>query len=172
MRYFLIGFMGSGKSTLGRSLAKSMGMEFIDLDRYLEQQQGRTIADVFALDGEPYFRALESKYLREVSRQDNIIVSCGGGTPCSDSNMEFMNSLGRTIYLKLEPDVLAERLENGKFVRPLIASMNSVQLLEYITTTLIQREVYYNQATIIVANPSRDVSQIVDILSYYTDKTH
>lgn len=173
MIIYLIGFMGSGKSTLGRPLANRLGYSFVDLDEQIETHSGCKIADIFAQYGEEYFRNLESQYLKEIAaNKSNLVVSTGGGVPCFNNNMELMNASGVTIYLNLSPKMLADRLSNARATRPLIASKSSDELLQYITQTLAARDEFYSKANVIIANPSRDVSQIVTVISPYLDGKH
>lgn len=165
MRVFVIGFMGSGKSTLGKPIARALGCDFVDLDHYIEKSEGMTISEIFAQKGEAAFRALENHYLCQLSELDNVVVSTGGGTPCFNSNMELMNRMGQTVYLKQEPKTLANRLIYSKNKRPLIEGKTPEQLLEYIRTTLAVREQFYNQASVVVDNPDRDAKRIIDILT-------
>src|ERR1700759_1262658 len=107
MKIFLIGFMGSGKTTLGRKLANHWGCEFIDLDHKLEQQVELSIAEYFSFFGEDSFRRLEAEVLRKTPYPKNAVVSTGGGLPCFFDNMDWMNAHGKTVYIKLEPKTLA-----------------------------------------------------------------
>ena len=134
-RIILVGYMGSGKTTVGRQLAMALGLSFYDLDWYIEMRYRRSVAQIFRESGEEGFRQLE-----------NIVLSCGGGTPCFFDNMSYMNSLAETVYLKARPDVLAAHLRMGKVVRPLIQGKNEEELLAYIEDSLRQREPYYSQA--------------------------
>ena len=164
---FLLGYMGSGKSTLGFPLARRMRLRFVDLDCHIEENEGRSVAEIFASDGEQSFRELEHRYLKEyIAANDNFVMSTGGGTPCFYDNMEMMNAAGRTVYLKLDPGMLASRLSNSKTVRPLVADKSEDELMEYIEKTLAVREEYYNKASVIIANPSRDVSKLATVLEY------
>ena len=131
-RVFLIGFMGSGKSTVGHLLARSIDWKFIDLDHYIEKTQKRTVAEIFASDGEQIFRQIEREALHQVAKFDKVIVATGGGSPCFENNMEFMNREGLTIYLELTPEVLMQRLKDAKASRPLIAGKNEAELLDFI----------------------------------------
>ena len=143
---FLIGFMGSGKTTLGRALAAATGLRFIDLDEYIEEQSGASVSEIFATRGEVAFRELERLTLLEVSRMDDVIVACGGGTPCFGSNMELMNSTGLTVLLEASFPRLLERLTEGSAKRPLIAAMGSHELEEYIRRTVEARMPFYSKA--------------------------
>lgn len=138
--------MGSGKTTVGRQLAKSLGLSFYDLDWYIEMRYHKTVAQIFEERGEDGFRELERNMLHEVAEFENIVLACGGGTPCFFDNMDYMNSLGETVYLQAEPDVLATHLKMGKVVRPLIQGKNDEELIEYIKQSLNVREPYYTKA--------------------------
>ena len=145
-RIILVGYMGSGKTTVGRQLAMALGLSFYDLDWYIEMRYRRSVAQIFRESGEEGFRQLERNMLHEVAEFENIVLSCGGGTPCFFDNMSYMNSLAETVYLKARPDVLAAHLRMGKVVRPLIQGKNEEELLAYIEDSLRQREPYYSQA--------------------------
>ena len=145
-RIILVGYMGSGKTTVGRQLAMALGLSFYDLDWYIEMRYRRSVAQIFRESGEEGFRQLERNMLHEVAEFENIVLSCGGGTPCFFDNMSYMNSLAETVYLKARPDVLAAHLRMGKVVRPLIQGKNDEELLAYIETSLREREPFYAQA--------------------------
>src|ERR1700751_2656126 len=120
MKIFLIGFMGSGKTTLGRKLAARLNYEFIDLDHKLEQKVELSIAEYFTLFGEDSFRKLEAEVLRKTPYSENVIVSTGGGLPCYFDNLDWMKANGKVVYIKVNPKTLADRLETGKEERPLL----------------------------------------------------
>ena len=149
-RIMLVGYMGSGKTTVGRQLAMSLGLSFYDLDWYIEMRFHRTVAQIFEEKGEDGFRQMERSMLREVAEFENIVLSCGGGTPCFFDNMDYMNSLGETVYLKATPEVLATHLKMGKVVRPLIKGKTDEELIRYIHESLAQREMFYKKAKHIV----------------------
>lgn len=168
MLIFLIGYMGSGKTTLGRPLASRLGYSFTDLDKAIEDGEKRTIGEIFSTDGEAYFRDLERKYLQKiVDEGGDWVISTGGGTPCFGENMALMNACGVTVYLKIAPRMLADRLLGAKVCRPLVAGKTPDELLSYIEETLAVREKFYGQANVIVSNPSRDVTKLVQILEPY-----
>lgn len=168
MLIFLIGFMGSGKTTLGRPLAHRLGYGFVDLDKMIEEKAEATVSEIFAARGEEGFRALERACLEEViAGGGDVVVSTGGGTPCFYDNMKAMNAGGVTVYLKLAPAALADRLAGAKTCRPLVAGKSPEELVRYISETLAVREVYYGEANVVVANPSRDVGRIIEILNPY-----
>jgi shikimate kinase len=162
---FLIGFMGSGKTTLGRKLAAKMGYEFIDLDHKLEQQVELSIAEYFSLFGEDAFRKLESEVLKSTIYPENVIVSTGGGLPCFFDNMDWMNAHGRTVYIKLAPKTLADRLENGKEERPLLQEKHGDTLVAFIEQKLAEREDFYSQANIVADGLSLTAERLEQILA-------
>ena len=145
-RIILIGYMGSGKTTVGKALSKETGMMFYDLDWYIESRMRRTVAQIFSDEGEEGFREIERNMLHEVAEFEDVVISCGGGTPCFYDNMDYMNAQGDTIYLQASPDVLAGHLRMGKVVRPLIAGKSDEELRQYIIESLKQREPYYTKA--------------------------
>lgn len=146
IRIILIGYMGAGKTTVGKALAAELGVPFYDLDWYITMRYHRSVSEIFAERGEEGFRDLERRMLHEAAEFENIILSCGGGTPCFFDNMEYMNSLADTVYLKATPDVLAMHLRMGKGKRPLIEGKSPEELEAYIRTSLAEREKFYNQA--------------------------
>ncbi len=146
---FLIGYMGSGKTTLGMALAQHMGVPFIDLDDYIEERCEATVSEIFASVGEPGFRDIERRCLDEVAAQaQGVIVACGGGTPCQPGNMELMNARGLTIWLTTPPQRIAARLSlpEQRAKRPLIAAMSDDELVDHINRHMAQREPHYSQA--------------------------
>lgn len=145
---FLIGYMGSGKSTLGRTVARLTGMDVIDLDQYIEGRFHQSVSDLFAQRGEDGFRKIESAMLAEVAEFEDVIIACGGGTPCFGNNMDLMNSRGTTVWLNTNLTELHTRLCRGRHKRPLIAGMNDQELLEYIEQSTAKRYPYYSRAQI------------------------
>lgn len=146
MRIFLLGYMGSGKTTLGKGLAEELQLAFTDLDEAIEKKFGRDIPAIFATDGEQHFREMEHQVLEEVMEQENIVVATGGGTPCFFDNMDQMNRAGITIYLKLSADTLTERLEANPMGRPMLEGKTGHELHHLIAEKLQEREPYYLQA--------------------------
>ncbi len=163
---FLIGFMGSGKSFIGKKLADKMQMPFCDMDEWIERSEKRSIKDIFAREGETYFRALEKKYLRTFGQVQELIIATGGGTPCFFNNMDYMNKKGLTIYLKTNPELLAERLLTEKDHRPLVANLNQTELLDFIKKKLKERSSYYDQAAISVEINQNGEAMIEEIARY------
>lgn len=150
MRVFLIGFMGCGKSTVGKKLATKMELDFIDLDDEVVNQMGFSIQDAFALKGEGFFREQEALALKRYQNTKNVIISVGGGTPCFGDNMRTMLEAGIVVYIKMNKKELNHRLSQNRGNRPLLLSLNENELEAYINTTLDNREKHYNQADIVV----------------------
>lgn len=142
-RYYLVGYMGSGKTTYGKLMAKELDMTFIDLDVFLESKEQKSISQIFDEVGEEGFRKMEKDALREASEQDKVIIATGGGTPCYFDNMEFMNLKGQTIYLRTSVRELRDRLKMSKSKRPLIVTKDLRELEDYIAQSLEKREVFY-----------------------------
>mgnify|MGYP000033735749 FL=1 len=145
-RIILIGYMGSGKTTVGRALSKETGMMFYDLDWYIESRMRKTVAQIFAEKGEEGFRKIEHNMLHEVAEFENVIISCGGGTPCFFDNIDYINQQGEVVYLKATPEVLYRHLLMGKVERPLIKNKTPEELVAYITEQVAKREEFYNKA--------------------------
>lgn len=168
VRVFLMGFMGAGKTTLGKALAKDLGVSFIDLDQYIESRFMKSVTQIFASRGEQGFREIESRLLREVGEFDDVIVSCGGSTPLIGDNMEYMLQHGQTVYLKCNNDTLLRRLKVARSQRPLIASKNDQELALFIESETARREPGYLKAEYICPGDrleSRDqISETVDYI--------
>jgi shikimate kinase len=145
-RIFLIGFMGSGKSTMGFRLARKMGYTFVDMDHLIEETAEMSIPEIFREHGENIFRKWEHDILLELCEKDQIIISTGGGAPCHGDMMDIMNANGTTVYLKLSPSALKDRLVKSKTQRPLIAGKNEEELLAFIQSKLAEREAHYSRA--------------------------
>ena len=145
---FLVGYMGVGKTTIGKLLSKKLGLQFIDLDKYIESRYRKTIKDIFAIKGELKFRIIEREMLREVATFQNVLIATGGGTPCFYDNMEVMNHHGITVYIKATVDQLVSRLLASKNVRPIIENKSPKELTEFVITHLAERERYYSKAKI------------------------
>ncbi len=145
---FLIGYMGSGKTTLGRALSLFMKKEFIDLDLYIEARFRHSVKEIFSQRGEEGFRTIERNMLHEAGEFEDVIIACGGGTPCHFDNMEFMNSKGVTVLLNASHEALMRRLTipSAKSKRPIIADKTDDELSQFITDALKQRAEHYNQA--------------------------
>ena len=145
---FLIGYMGCGKSTMGRAVSQLTGVPFIDLDNYIEGRYHMSVKEIFAKHGEEGFRDIERRMLQEVADFEDVIVACGGGTPCFFDNMEYMNAHGTTVFLNTPIPRLHSRLMRGRHKRPLIANKSEEELLEFIKKALADRWEHYAKAQI------------------------
>lgn len=142
----IIGYMGAGKTTIGKALAKDLGVMFYDLDWYIESRMRKTVKQIFDEAGEDGFRQIEHNMLHEVAEFENVVLSCGGGTPCFFDNMEYMNQCGETVYLKASPEVLHAHLKMGKGVRPLLLGKTPEEVEVFIREQLEKREAFYGKA--------------------------
>lgn len=161
LRIFLIGYMGAGKTTLGKAVARRMNLSFIDLDWYIEERFRKTVGELFRERGESGFRELERKMLHEVADFEDVIISTGGGTPCFFDNMEFMNRQGSTVFLEAHPDVLFRRLKVAKHQRPILQGKKDDELKAFIVQALEKRMAYYSLAHYrLNADELEDIRQI------------
>lgn len=151
MTIFIIGYMASGKTTFGKALARRAGMQHIDLDFYIEQRFHCTVRDIFAQKGEAEFRRIESNLLREVGEMDDVVISCGGGTPCIGDNMDYMNSRGLTLCLKASDEVIADRILKAGNKRPLMAGKSRDEILATLKSHMEARAPYYDRAQIFIS---------------------
>ena len=145
-RIVLIGYMGSGKTTVGRALAKDIGLPFYDLDWYIESRMRKKVSQIFSERGEEGFRQIERNMLHEVAEFEDVVVSCGGGTPCFFDNMDYLNQQAQVVWLRCEPEVLQEHLLMGKGDRPLLKGKSPDELIQFIREQLEWREPYYSKA--------------------------
>ena len=145
-RIILIGYMGAGKTTVGKALSKALDIPFYDLDWYIESRRRKTVAQLFAELGEEGFRKIEYNMLHEVAEFEDVIISCGGGTPCFFDNMDYLNQQGQVVWLKATPEVLYKHLLMGKGDRPLLRGKSPEELIDYITEHLREREPFYAKA--------------------------
>lgn len=170
MRIFLIGFMGSGKTTVGKSMANKLQLKFIDLDNYIEEITGKEISEIFEEKGETVFRQIEKKALNEVLKTNNFVLSCGGGTPCFFNNMENMNKKGVTVYLKYPAGKLKSRLLPNIRKRPLLNDIHTQEdLVSFIREKIKEREKYYLESKIVIDNPAR-ISDIMASVKLFLKK--
>lgn len=156
--------MSSGKSTIGRKLAYRFGMEFIDTDEAFEAKYKISIADFFEKFGEQKFRELEKQLLIEVLQTNNKIISTGGGTPCFYDNMQLINNMGFSVFLKLHPNSIFERLIHSKKQRPLLKNLSHDELKDFINKYLVIREKYYNLSHIIIKSENIKVNDLIEEL--------
>lgn len=166
MKIVLIGYMASGKSTIGKILAKELNLSFIDLDHYISDREQMSIPEIFTQKGEIYFRKIETKYLLEVlEKEQEFILSLGGGTPCYGNNMEIiLNSDAASVYLKASIPTITERIRTGKRKRPLVAHLSNEELPEFIGKHLFERQFYYLQSNHSIAVDGKQKYEIVNDL--------
>ena len=145
-RIILIGYMGAGKTTVGKALSKELGIPFYDLDWYIESRRRKTVPQLFAELGEDGFRKIEHNMLHEVAEFEDVIISCGGGTPCFFDNMDYLNQQGDVVYLKASPETLYKHLLMAKVERPLLKDKSPEELIDYITEHLKGRAPFYEKA--------------------------
>ena len=160
MRIFLIGYMGSGKTKTADALAKILKYSLSDTDKLVEERVGSSIDSIFRKEGQEYFRDVEKDVLRQTAIFDNIVISTGGGTPCYFENMQWMKENGLTVYLEANPGLLFHRLATNRENRPLLSSLNDVELMEQITSHLATRIPVYRKADIIVNAADVDVKDL------------
>lgn len=165
MKIFIVGYMLSGKSTIGKRLAKRLNYTFIDTDKEIERHYKLSVSDVFRKYGEEVFRLLERKILLSLEKEDNIVVSTGGGLVCFNDNMKWVKENGLSIYLKLSPQAIVARHKVAKRARPLLQNKTEEELLEYIEKILEEREKFYNQADFSFEALSLKVEEIIKIIS-------
>ena len=145
-RIFLIGYMGAGKTTLGKAFARSLGLTFIDLDWYIEERFHKTVRQIFEERTEEGFRELEKRMLHEVADFEDVVIATGGGTPCFFDNVEYMNQKGETVFLDVSQEVLFRRLKVAKQQRPLLVQKNDEELKAFIADALGKRLPHYSKA--------------------------
>jgi len=164
MKVFLIGFMGSGKSTLGKKLALKLGYHFADIDKVIESEIKMSIADYFQQNDENAFRELENTTMKNIDMPENSIIATGGGAPCFFDNLDWMNQNGLTIYLSLSPKALVKRLENGIEQRPVLQNLSGEELEEFIAVRLKEREKFYQQAKLTIKGIDQTAEKVIEIL--------
>ena len=145
-RIILIGYMGAGKTTVGKALAQELGITFYDLDWYISSRMRKTIAQIFEERGEDGFRQIERNMLHEVAEFEDVVISCGGGTPCFFDNIDYMNQQAPVVYLKAEPEVLYKHLSMSKNDRPLLRGKSQEELITFIREQLEKRNPFYSKA--------------------------
>lgn len=145
-RIILIGYMGAGKTTIGRALAMDLGLSFYDLDWYIESRRHKKVAQLFNEQGEDAFRRIEYNMLHEVAEFEDVVLSCGGGTPCFFDNIDYMNRQGQVVYLRCSPEVLHSHLAMSKNERPLLKGKSPEELTDFIRQQLDYREQFYAKA--------------------------
>ena len=164
MNIFFLGYMAYGKSTIGKMLAKNIQFDFLDLDSFIEINEGCSIPEIFKTKGEIYFRKIEHKYLKQVLNLDNTIVALGGGTPCYANNMEILNEnpKAKTVFLKAKITTLVDRLMNEKESRPLISHINQEDIMtEFVGKHLFERSKFYQQSDLTIDIDDKSTEDIV-----------
>ena len=168
MRIFLIGFMFSGKSTVGKKLASIMGYDFIDTDKYFEDKYKISIFDFFEKFGEEMFRKFEHEILKELVVKDNVIISTGGGLPCFNENMDIINDKGISIYLEMPFKAIINRQKNSKQKRPLLKNKNQEEIEEYLKDLLTKREPIYKKSKITIDAQNIDFYSLKETIGRYS----
>ena len=161
---FLIGFMGAGKTTLAKKLAKKLAYTWLDTDQEIEKKEGMKVSEIFEVRGEAYFRALEKQLVDELIPSKNEIIATGGGLPCFNNLMENLNQLGTTIYLERTPKELFQRVKQATNSRPLIAHKTDEELLEYIESTMEKRREIYLKSKIIADRFSQIPEKLIALI--------
>lgn len=166
-RFFLVGMPGAGKTYWGRKLADRYGLAFTDLDEYIETTEGRNVHEIFATDGEAYFRKKETDCLEQLCLQDNVIVACGGGTPVYNNNLELMKQHGCVVFLQADIDTLAQRLRQDENSRPLLKGGNIHGQLERLYN---ERKTYYEQADYTLWPDDKIIANFEQIVELCTNR--
>jgi len=170
IRIFLIGYMGAGKTTLGKAFAKEMNLSFVDQDWYIEERFHKTVQEIFCERGEQGFRELERQVLHEIAEFENVVISTGGGAPCFFDNMNFMNQQGDTIFLNVSPEVLFNRLKVATHSRPILQGKTNEELKAFIVKAIEKRWSFYSKAKYIFnADELDDIYQIKASVSKLKD---
>ena len=157
-RVFLIGFMGAGKTSIGKELSVRMNCSFVDLDLFIERRYHKTIRRIFEEKGEEAFREIECRALREVAEFEDVVISTGGGTPCFHQNMMFMNEQGTTVYLKASNDELVRRIKLNISSRPLLKDFTDDRLSRFVEETITKRRSFYEQAKIVFSSENQNIA--------------
>ncbi|OAD42566.1 shikimate kinase [Polaribacter atrinae] len=168
MKIVLLGYMASGKSSIGKRLSKKLSMKFLDLDDYIIEKEKMSISKIFETKGEVYFRLIENKYLKEILEKDKgFILALGGGTPCYANNMDVIKTANaNSIYLQGSTATMIERLIRKKSKRPLIASLGDDQIPEFVAKHLFERRPYYEQAKTIVKIDNKSKKEVAEELEH------
>lgn len=171
MRIFLIGFMGSGKTTVGNALARKLNYSFTDLDSFIENKTGKSIYDIFADEGEEKFRKTEHKALKELCKKDDIVISCGGGTPCFYNNIDIINKKGLSVYIKYPIGKLKSRLLPKMGKRPMLKNIFTHEDLEsFIKQMIYEREKFYLKSKLVLYNPKGTKNIIASVTDFLKEQ--
>lgn len=161
MKFILIGFMGSGKSTVGKQLAAQLQLPFVDSDTWIEGQTASSVSRIFESEGETVFREWEQRFVDQLEENPQV-VSCGGGLPCFNNLMTTLKEKGTVVYLKIAVETLVDRLKNERADRPLVASISDERFTEEITARLANREPVYQQAHLVIETDGKTIQEIVE----------
>jgi shikimate kinase len=166
MKIFLIGYMGCGKSSLGRKIARRADMRFVDMDSLIEEREGASVSDIFHYAGEEYFREKEREIIEEMAAaEDDVVVSTGGGVPAWRDNMERMNQIGTSVYLRRTAKQIASRLSpHGRYKRPKLRGLNDEELVAFMTENMAEREPFYSRATITLNCEEMSDERLVEVI--------
>ncbi|MGZ8537811.1 MAG: shikimate kinase [Flavisolibacter sp.] len=163
MKIFLIGFMGCGKTHWGKLLSAKLGMPFFDLDEKIEEHEARTIAEIFAKEGEEYFRLLEKDVLHLLTEShEGFVMATGGGTPCFYNNIDYLKKQGTVVWINCSTECLYQRLVKEKEKRPLISNISDVNLKDYIIKKYSGRKIYYQQANVILPEENITLENVLN----------
>lgn len=166
MRIFLVGYMASGKSTVAKKLANKLGVAFVDLDKEVAKEAGMSIPEIFKQKGELGFRKIERKALRTWLNKEDFVMACGGGTPCFFESMDEMNGAGTTVYLKMSPKAIVDRVQSAKEERPILKGLNTERMLEKVTGQLEKREPFYARAEWTINGLNLDIDELAAMVTY------
>ncbi len=167
MRIYLIGYMGSGKTTVGHRLAKLMDYAFVDVDQLFEERYRLSISSFFEKYDETAFRQIEKELIEELSKESNIVISTGGGAPCFFNNLEVMKKSGVVVYLQMAVKSLVDRLLNAKKVRPILKDLSGEESYLFIDKQLSDREIFYKKANLIVKGESINIDTLANSIKSY-----
>lgn len=164
-KIYLIGFMGSGKSTFGKKLAKELNLTFIDLDKVIEEKAKCSVTEIFKYLGEDAFRTMESEALKSFEHLDGFVMATGGGTPCYYNNIDYINKTGISIYIDLDTKSIYNRLSNAKNIRPTIKGKKENELMSFIEDTFQKRKNIYEQATFRVNGLNLETKKVIELIN-------
>lgn len=170
-RIILVGFMGAGKTTLGKVLAETLSVPFYDSDALIEEQTNSSISSIFLHHGEAYFRNLEKETIEQLSKTSSYVLAVGGGLPCFNNLMESLNDLGTTVYLKHDVTTLSKRLTNDSEQRPLVAEKSGDALISYIQEKVDEREMVYSKAQLILEEAEQTPEGLIHRLNLLHQKS-